>query len=152
MAGQSCLRRKGGVTGSSFCAPIQRNSNYLQIFRRSLYNTIWPKHSHSPIRRYRRHPPGTRFAALLQLSVTRVTCTKTYMKTHIQTTIVIELKYKYNYYWSEELLQIPVFPFFFRHLLCKFNVVCWRVLVHPVILVFRDKNGGTLQAWPSFPP
>ena len=37
-------------------------------------------------------------------------------------------------------LQIALFTFFFIYLIIKFNIFFWRVLVHSVILVFRDNK------------
>ena len=59
---------------------------------------------------------------------------------------------KNNYYWSAQLLsslgfgncRLPYFPSFFRVLLWKLNIICWRVLVHPVTLVFRDNKMAEL--------
>ena len=36
---QSCLRKKGDVTGASVHATRQRNSTYIQTVRRSIYDT-----------------------------------------------------------------------------------------------------------------
>ena len=55
----SFLRRKGGVTGASAHAPRQGNSTYIQAFRRSIYNTKRPQHTHLPIFQYKRHPQGS---------------------------------------------------------------------------------------------
>ena len=66
--GQSCLRRKGGVTGASVNALRQRNSLYEQTSRRSIYETRRPKHPHSPIRRYERRPLGTLSSSPLQVA------------------------------------------------------------------------------------
>ena len=38
--------QKRVVTGASLRAPIQRNSTYTYIFRRSIYETIRPEHPH----------------------------------------------------------------------------------------------------------
>ena len=46
------------VTGVSVHAPIQRNSTYVQTFRRFIYETRRPEHPHSPISRYKRRPQG----------------------------------------------------------------------------------------------
>ena len=56
---QSCLRRKGDVTGASVHAPINRNSMYIQNIRQSIYNTILPEHPHSLIFQYKQLPKGT---------------------------------------------------------------------------------------------
>ena len=53
-----CLRRKGGITVASVHTPIQIKSPYRQATRRFIYNTICPKHPHSPIRRYKQCPQG----------------------------------------------------------------------------------------------
>ena len=58
MVGQLCLRIKGNLTGSSVHAPRQRNSVYLQTFRRSIYDNRRPEHSQSPIRQHERRPKG----------------------------------------------------------------------------------------------
>ena len=44
------------VMGASVHALIQRNSLYRYMARRSIYKTIWLKHSHSPIRWYKNSP------------------------------------------------------------------------------------------------
>ena len=56
--GHSCLRRKGGIMGASDHAPRQRNIMYVQMVRRSIYNTRRPEHPQSPIRRYKGHSLG----------------------------------------------------------------------------------------------
>ena len=47
------------VTGYSFHAPIQSNSPYVQTMSQSIYETRRLKHTHSPIFKYKRHPPKT---------------------------------------------------------------------------------------------
>ena len=47
-----------GVMKSSVYIPRQRNSPYRQTFRRSIYNTRWPKHPHYPILRYKQRHQG----------------------------------------------------------------------------------------------
>ena len=56
--GKSFLWRKGDVMGAPFHAPIQRNSTYVQTFRRSIYKTRRPEQPHSSIRRCKRRPQG----------------------------------------------------------------------------------------------
>ena len=63
--GQSFLRIKGYVTGACVHVTIQRNSTYIQTFRRSIYDTRQSKYPHLPIRRYELFPPGICFAAPL---------------------------------------------------------------------------------------
>ena len=46
------------VTGASVHTPRQRNSTYVHTVRRSIYETIWPEHSHLPIRQYKKRPQG----------------------------------------------------------------------------------------------
>ena len=63
---RSCLRRKGGVTVVSVYAPRQRNSLYVQMVRRSIYETRRPEHPHSKIRLSTMTPRDPRFTAPLQ--------------------------------------------------------------------------------------
>ena len=56
--GQSYLRIKGDVSGSSVHAPMQRNINYGQTVRRSIYKTRGPEHPHLTICWYRLLPQG----------------------------------------------------------------------------------------------
>ena len=66
---QSCLRRKGNLTGVSAHAPRHRYDTYLQTLRRSIYETRIPEHPHLPILRCKQRPQGPpSFAAPLQLS------------------------------------------------------------------------------------
>ena len=53
---QSFLGRQGGVTGSSIHATRQRNSTYIYMVRRYIYNTRRQEHPHFPIRWYERRP------------------------------------------------------------------------------------------------
>ena len=53
------------VTGAYVHAYRQRNNTYGQTVIRSIYDTRWLEHSHSPIHRYKRRPTGTRFMAPL---------------------------------------------------------------------------------------
>ena len=56
--GHLFLRRKWYVIGASVRATRQRNSPYGKKFRRSIYNTRWPEHPHSLVRRYEQRPQG----------------------------------------------------------------------------------------------
>ena len=53
---QSCLVIKGDVTWAYVHTPIYSNSAYVQTFRQSIYDTIWPEHPYSPIHQYKRRP------------------------------------------------------------------------------------------------
>ena len=57
--GQSFLKRNVDVTGASVHAPKQRNSKYVNISKRYIYDTIRPKHPYFPINRYNQRPLGT---------------------------------------------------------------------------------------------
>ena len=46
------------VTVASGNTPRQRNSTYVQTFRRSIFDTRQPEHPHLPILRYERRPQG----------------------------------------------------------------------------------------------
>ena len=59
------------VTGASAHAPRQSNSLYEQTTRRYIYKTIQTKHSHPPIRRYKKQPLGTRFLGLVAWNPSR---------------------------------------------------------------------------------
>ena len=61
--------------GASLHATIQRIRTYIQKFRRSIYNTRWPEHPHSPIHRYKRHPQGPHLHVPV---VWNPSCTRTY--------------------------------------------------------------------------
>ena len=56
--GQSCMRRKGGVTGASIHSPRQSNSMYVQTVRWSIYSTRQIEHPHSPILQYEKRMQG----------------------------------------------------------------------------------------------
>ena len=51
--GQSCLRRKGDITGASVHSTTQRNSTYVHTVNSSIYDTRCPKNHHSQIYRYK---------------------------------------------------------------------------------------------------
>ena len=61
--GQSCLRRKGGITGAFFHAPRKRNIKYIQTVIGSIYDTRTPSLANPPIQMT---PPRTSFTDLLQ--------------------------------------------------------------------------------------
>ena len=58
MAGQSFLRRKGDLTGVIVLVTGHSNTAYVQMVRRSIYETRRHKHPHLPIRQYKRRPQG----------------------------------------------------------------------------------------------
>ena len=71
----SFLRRKGDVTGAYIHAPRYRDSPYVQMVRRSIYETTWPKHPHLPILQYKRRPQGPTLQPHYRRSFRRPTVT-----------------------------------------------------------------------------
>ena len=67
---------KEGVTGESVHAPRQRNSTYIQMFRRYIYETKWTKHPHSPIHLYqqRLQGPDSRPRYMLSVKAKAIRC------------------------------------------------------------------------------
>ena len=63
------FRRKGDVSGSSVHVSRPINSPYIQIFRRSIYNTRRPGHPHLPIFLITTTPRGPCFTYPLEVCI-----------------------------------------------------------------------------------